>query len=900
MWKYKASTILPFWAKDNANKPSKKVFDAWVNENMKEVSLTLNFMSFHNITLNCEFNGFKYIQIINTDNENDTRFYYITSINQTGATNSYKYNGVIDIYTTYTIGFIEDNLNVPFLFLRSHEYEKKCLQIDDENVLAIPKLYKNFYFQKKPFLHDEITNIWYGEKIGIKGNDLVNANKYYVFQNGVNGGYRFYPILSKTQDVEVSYSRPIKGALKSTYHFWNGRKNNELKQEIDSNLNTAIVNAYNEGEVVEYLYKPVVQGYIFPAESAWLGNWKEIPNVPYGTMPLDIRGETWFGNTAGAGLKGFNVYNYVLGNQFYGISAKNYTAASFGELDRMTDLARQFKVNIYQTSKEVTKINVKNSRTGLEILRRKQENINRFLGVYYLPHFLNFDKFDKDGDYIFVNIDPQGDYIKLFPIYDYSLSNITNKLNNPSYSTPYFLKWLNIKYFGNLINAEYRTNEQSQIYIGGKLFFTDTANIISKSDDLIDLNRSIINYPYQLPIGSDNYEKYVQANRNVTDTSFSILRQQQELAFAKSLTNLGLGALNTLTSTASSMASGNIGAPLEGMTSMLSQVSNTTFDIINQQNQIANEEKKIRAQYEQVKFTQGNTIQFSTIASASLSEYYDDDSGIQYDGVEVSDLDNNSLIQMNNYIFLNGYLNPKKDTLANRVNNNRPFNFIAIDAQILTSTINVKWDQLKYNNEVFNMIVNQLTNGLRIWNVSDITNIPEWDNDETWPNQPQDNGIKPPPPPSQTFNEVLPMLDNYPYLLSPSNTPPTCALSFYDTYMSVSFVDSKQEYNNKYDVSFKYGKELKDIEEITIDFKNVKDFYSPFPRDPSLSSSHFIVYIGTKHEQELKLKRINLINVNDAIKRQFQDKTYYYRYGISINRNFGNNIELYINEELWQ
>ena len=891
MWKFRVSSVLPFWTRQNENKPSKTIFEKWKNENLQEVdTISINFITFNNISINTYFNGYKYIEITNTDDPNDVRYYFVNNINQTGSTNSYKYNGVIDAYCSYVIDFIEDNKSNEFIFLRTHTYDKTCLQLEDSNIAQIPKIYKNFYFQKKQFNNVDGTNVWYGENIGISGTDLVNGNKYYVFQDGVNGGYKFFPVLSKTNKVTIYYSKPTKGKLLSTKYFWNGRKNNTLKQEIGADVNEAVVNAYNNGDIVEYQYRQVGQGYKFPAETVWFNGWTNIPNVPYGTKPIDIRLESWYGNTAGAGLRGINYTVYVLGNQVYSKSSKNLTSSAFDEMDYVTDQGRQFRVNIYKGEPTTTQVSCNNSQTGLEIYRKQQNNINKFLGIFYLPHFLNFDKFDTEGDYVFVNIDPQGDNITLFPIFDYSMSNITDKLNNPSYSTPYFLRYLNIKYYGNLINAEYRTNENSQIYIGGKLFFTDTANIISKSDDLIDLNRSIVGYPYQLPIGVDTYEKYVQANRNATDTSFNIAKQQQDMNIAKTLFGGAMGAVKA----GAQIASGNI---VGGAMSAVNAVSDTVFGMISQDQQMEQMQKRIRAQYEQANMTMGNQMQFSTIQAAALTEYYDSNDGTQFEGVEVSDLAESSLIQLNNYIFLNGYLNPQKDTLMNRIVNDRPFNYIQLDAQILISTLNINWNNNKYNNEMFQLITSILTNGVRIWNIESINNLPEWDNDEEWPNQPDRNEIQPPKPPIISETIIIPNETNdklyCPYIAS---------WEFNHSYGFVVIFDNNSISifgQNKGKITVPLQNPVNTLSEITIDLTQWTSIYNPASGSVTPDNT-FLIYakqldaITPTPDKDNELPIKFTIKCKNSISYDLKNRTYI-KYDLGENDN-GNPAPDFFNE----
>ena len=712
---------------------------------MKRVdNLPIKFNNFTTITINGNYNDVKYIEITNTTDTNDVRYYYVDGISLDGGNNTYQYRGVIDVYTTFTLKFINDNINNEFVFLRQHNYDKKCLQIRDKYLDEIPKIYTSYYFKKSLFNKDTKTNIWYGNSIGIKdNNDLINSNKYYVFKDGVNGGYSFYPILSKSTNVDLYYQQRVKGILKTELDYWNGKAGNEERVEISDGVNTAVVNAYQNNDWVEYLYHPVDGLGI----NFW--EWKAIENVPYGTLPIDIKAESNQWNQAGAGIKQASFDIYLLGNNIYHLRTGNTLAWDHTNQWNHCKEFRQLKVKVYNATTTWTKRNVKNSITDLETLRKQPNNINKFVGIFYLPHFLNFDaqRLNFQDDYVYLNINPQIDNIGLFKIYEYQLSNITDKLNNPTYSTEYFLRYLNIKYYGNNINAEYRTNNQHNIFIGGRLFFTDTANIICKSNEYISLNNSIINYPYQLPIGVDTYEQYVKANRNVVETGFNIARKDQQLSFAKSI----VGGVVDGAASATKFGTGNI---IGGVAGAVSGAINLGFDIFSQFQGLDNQEAQIRAQYQQANNTMGNEIQFSNIETAALMEYYNDSTQEQYEGVEVCELEKNVLILMNNYIYLNGYMLPNNSTFNDKINNNRVFNYIQLDATLLQNQLNIIYDDKKYNNDIYQMIKEQLIAGIRIWNKID-EKLPEYDDNVNWPNQPEtDRPTLPPQNPPLRVKEI--------------------------------------------------------------------------------------------------------------------------------------------------
>ena len=745
MYQFRISKVAPFWARNNENKPNQAIFTNWLNTNMKRVdNLPIKFNNFTTFTINGNYNDVKYIEITNTADSNDVRYYYVDGISLDGGNNTYEYRGVIDVYTTFTLKFINDNINNEFVFLRQHNYDKKCLQIRDKYLDEIPKIYTSYYFKKSLFNKDANTNIWYGNSIGIKdNNDLINANKYYVFKDGVNGGYSFYPILSKSTNVDLCYQQRVKGGLKTELDYWNGKAGNEERVEISDEVNTAVVNAYQNNDWVEYLYHPVDGLGI----NFW--DWKPIENVPYGTLPIDIKAESNQWNQAGVGIKQASFDIYLLGNNIYHLRTGNTLAWDHNNQWNHCKEFRKLKVKIYDATTNWTTVSVKNSITDLETLRKQPDNINKFMGIFYLPHLLNFNaqRLNYKNNYVYLNINPQVDNIGLFKIYEYQLSNITDKLNNPTYSTEYFLRYLNIKYYGNNINAEYRTNNQHNIFIGGRLFFTDTANIICKSNEYISLNNSIINYPYQLPIGVDTYEQYVKANRNVVETGFNVARKDQQLSFAKSIVGGVVGGV----ASATKIGTGNV---IGGVAGAVSGAINLGFDIFNQFQGLDNQEAQIRAQYQQANNTMGNEIQFSNIETAALMEYYNDSTQEQYEGVEVCELEKNVLTLMNNYIYLNGYMLPNSSTFNNKINNNRVFNYIQLDATLLQNQLNIIYDDKKYNNDIYQMIKEQLIAGIRIWNKID-EKLPEYDDNVNWPDQPEtDRPTLPQPKPPKNVRNI--------------------------------------------------------------------------------------------------------------------------------------------------
>ncbi len=769
MIKFKVSKTQPWWTRDNDNKPSKEIFEKWCNENLVDATntITINYDNFFNGTLKTKNGDFKlkYVKIIN-DDLTEPLYFYIDSINKIGPQGTYIYNITIDIWATFTLKYLDKIKNKKLIFNRTHNYDPKSLELNDTFLDSIPKLYENYTFRRKYFLRKD--NLWYGENFAIEGTDLLNANKYYVFKDGVNGGYRFYPIISSNLKPSLTYTKRNRGELIFREEYWNGLWNyygeHRDKVEIPDTVNEAVVNAYKNNDIVVYEFQLMHYGYVFPAHTIWLKGWKELEKIPWKTLPIDIKVNTDEYNNAGAGLRALKYFVYANGIQSNFSETWNITSSKHGDVDLVANQARKLRVSIYKNIPESVTQKIDNSLSSLEILRKDKNYINKFLGIFYLPHFLTFKScaFNTSIEgykFVYVDIEPKCDHIDTYGIFDYNLSNIQDKLNNDTYSTPYLLRYMDVKYFGNKINVEFRVNNQQQVFIGGKLIFTDTCNIVAKNSDLLSLENSIISFPYQLPIGIDQYEQYVKANRGVTDTGMAIARQQQELNMAKSIFGASssflqsaiMSPINSMGNLAKGDVGGAVSSMVGGAFSQVNNIANLGFSLAGQMQGIQQQQRKIQAQYQQVQMTTGNTIQFSNINNASLMEYYDSNKGEQFEGVAISEIDKSTLINLNNFITLNGYMLPLFDTLNNRLNNNRKFNYIQINPELLINSLTV-YDDLALSNDVYNFIINQLTNGVRIWNSDDLT-IEEYDPNEDWP-IPERPIVPDIPIPDVTYDEI--------------------------------------------------------------------------------------------------------------------------------------------------
>lgn len=726
MYKLKISKVSPFWARDNDNKPTEAVFKKWCAENLVDSDLNWNYFGDQNIELIATFNDIKYIQIY--DEENNYSKFYMVQNYKTNAQNLFVYNFMIDIYASFTLPFLMLNKDKELVFLRTHEYDPKCLQVEDQAIEALPKFYNSYTFHKKLYfsgLDAEGKKQWYGNP-GVDSNfsiadqeDLYNCNQFLVFADGTDGGYRFIPVMSEQSSVNVVYTKTLDKVLREIGEFKNGEGRYGASAfsyyEISKNvttpaLNEKINNAWSKGQKVEYEY--------YSADSVVKRIWKPIPSerIPFGTLPRSLSGNSFCAQLLGGTVNNWGDACSVNGVEFDPI--RRSTGFNFDGNQKRTNFLYEscrFKYKIYDIgSLSREKISVNNSRKHL--VSYVAEKGNKLIGLFFLPHLLNYSSIkteDWNGSKIlYLDIGPNGEELTPFNVYKYTYSDTQDLINNPTYANPYVMKYLSIKYYGSEISAQYRVNAASEIFLQGKYLFTDKAYLICKTSELLNLANSVVEFPNMLPWAIDPYLNYIAANRNVWDTGFQIQKDNAFRSQVQATANLGFSLAQTSDKSSAAGIGGNI--------------FSTFFNMHNQNVGIRNNEKALRAQVQQVKDTTQNKILSSSIDSASLNYYYNDSTHDQYEGVEVSDLDSSSLILINNYIALNGYFLPDRSTFQKRVlDSERTWNYIQVDETVLNNVVNLEIDEKTISTNEYVLIKNQLSQGVRILNQEN-TNFPTY------------------------------------------------------------------------------------------------------------------------------------------------------------------------------
>ncbi|MGL4950457.1 MAG: leucine-rich repeat protein [Mycoplasma sp.] len=770
MYKISFSRTQPFWTMDNDNRPSKKLFDEWCDLHLEEdynKELKFNGKGVYELEVVCKFESLKYIRLENEKNPKDVRFFHLSDFNfNSGGVYSYKFS--LDIYATYTLDFLEMNKDSEVTFLRTHKYDPKCLQVEDGVMDSIPKYYDSYKFEKKLFNYHEFEDgrkVWYGnpengtgEYIGIEASEVgdLNSNMYYVFSNGAEGKYRILPVLSLHNSKNVYVNKEsFEKKLESETFVIGDAVTGKLSRkwyQVKDGLNDKVASWYNGGFGVSYESKSLNPNYSNGSSSHdWIytnTDFIELAGIPRGALPVDFSVYT---SGEMSSVKPANQRVKCQGSEIKNIMSGYLITANLNPnrwLDETCYDVSTFRVNKWEKKSGFDIKKVDNFRYRIEEYRKESENINKFLGVFHMPHVLTMKNFNfmsyKGGELIYIDIEAGGEFINNFGIYSYSMSNTDGYINNNSFSSPYLLKYSKIKYHGSDVSVEFRTNDLYDVFLGGKFYFTDKCYLISKNSDLVNLDGSVIEYGGTLPVASDEYAKYVASTRDVIDTGYNIAKQEAGIREFENKVGVASGVIE-------SMYNGNsVGSPVIGAVNSGLNLLSGGFGLYKIRKGLKWTEERIRSQYSQAEKNMGNKILSSNIMSASMVSYYNDNSGDQYDGVEIARLNESSLILINNYILLYGYMFPHLSTYSKEIEYGERFNYIQIDSIVLDNMLNIKYDNNVLNNSVYDHIKDELTKGIRIWKTSDM-GIPEYDEQYNKPDRPN---ILPPKPPVEWVESV--------------------------------------------------------------------------------------------------------------------------------------------------
>lgn len=725
MWILKASKNKPFWAIQNGNKPSKAIFDKYIST-LEQIEGNINYTDYFTGEFVSKYNGYEYFSYFN-DETNETRYFYKNGVKFIQKNNIYVYNLQLDIYATFTLPFLNDNMDKDFMFNRIHIYNPDVATIGDSELDVSVKPYssinKQYYYYPHSFNNNN-DNFYYNNTFGF-ANPENNAYKYFVFNDGPNGTYTILPCVNKTS--KLKFYKPNRNIGNKIYEgvFTKGDKkykNNkrEYVSNISDDLNTQIINAYKTGKEVKYFYRTIKDNV------NWVGlnNYQEI-KVPFNTMPSDFNCSISY-NTQSPGFDEINSYTTINGNQIYsswcdGITAGNWDTGWSRAKEQLT-----FKVEIYDVSYSgLSTIDVYNNEIDCYLFANSSDWVNKFVGIFSGPNLLAFDFLDLSftdtlgKKFITISLPANGIKINPFGIYRYNYKEVDG-INNPLNGSPYVLRYQNVNYFGNDINIQARYNPSCLISVSGNLVFSNGFYLVDKSSDLLSIYQSVIYYGGMLPTSKNLYKEYVNSQRTMLDTNYSVKRQEAMISNLSGGISNGLNWVTGSAQIGADILQGNIGGAVKTGFNLYKDTGSMIGGIFNTERQLKNYRREQLGAFAQANINIGNQINLSSINDASIQKYLETN-GEQVEVVEVKRLNEWANIFVNNYTFMYGFYFPHTTTLTEFLDTSRRFNYVEIQETTFLNNINLT---VNLDSMYLELVKEQLINGIRIWNQETLT-IPD-------------------------------------------------------------------------------------------------------------------------------------------------------------------------------
>lgn len=640
-------------------------------------------------------------------------------------------NGKVCIYTLdytlqYTVRFFKYMFDTypkdEIYSIRNPILDKKTIQFDDP-LMEDLKYTGEYIFDKYNFIYgDDYNNsryYWQNENMRISYNrstsqdEVVNGVLYAVFNEGDDGKYTFIPVLSKNETVYFerymnegkpqTYVASIKSLFRNGTYYIRDRDNWEF-----TNQNTGRTLSYNEFmNEVERLININVYNISIYAGSSFKPITENDPHVTKYTI-----GNCYFKQSNSGPFYRIHEmkcdnFPTTYTNRFSTVGANDWSLTYY----TFYFMPRGALWDAHQ---------VYNSYSEIDQLKNSTDWSNKFVGMMFLPHILfmgnkaqvktisytpiNQSKVSRK--FLTLDLTPEGNLLSSRNWINQKFDNEPEiKIGNDDMTNWYLMKYHKIKYYNNDIDlSHYYDAESGYFKTKGYFNFTGNGNYVDKVSTK-PLTNCIMEYPYQLPSSTNNYNQYVSGVYNTTNTSANIAKQQMQLGLITnivgSVLGLGLGA-----------ATGGIGSILSGGVGLAGNLINNT---VSYNNQI----KMINAQFADAKNKIGNTINNSLIQDAAWINYYLKDNE-QYSGVERFKGDADFNKQINNIIYKYGYYSPRYVSFEQIMN--WPLNinsgdaFLQVDERWLRDNLMIYYLRMPNPNPSlngYNHIYNQLLSGIK-------------------------------------------------------------------------------------------------------------------------------------------------------------------------------------------
>lgn len=260
-------------------------------------------------------------------------------------------------------------------------------------------------------------------------------------------------------------------------------------------------------------------------------------------------------------------------------------------------------------------------------------------------------------------------------------------------------KYINLTYYGNPINA-------SDLLVGVEqcIFNFSMSGYYGWKNKYTFMENNILKLPDNLPVGVDEYTKYVNSTRNQRDTGLNATAN-----------NAIIGTFSSLLGIGTSIASGSIGGALSGVLGL----GNTITSAVQ-----AN--KMVQAQLKDARYQKGTSFNFAcnkefiltkTFPFVSTEKPYPDTIKVKGLGSYWNTLTPDTIKSLNNIIYWYGCFTPLIKPLNQFLSVNSDFNYIQLDYQYLINILNSNEFWANTQKDFYEEALNFLISGIRLWNI---------------------------------------------------------------------------------------------------------------------------------------------------------------------------------------
>lgn len=709
-YEYAISPDKIWWDNESEDKPTQDYINAFEWVVMEKVGLS--FTSPTTATLIAPIELFKKTQYFRVSlDDGEILYYLVGGYSMLNGTN-YNLELEVDLFMTYGTPFLKtietEKVEVEVVRAHSTQLERGSLGVaplySDPMLATVPLIFDNEtnketivpFSVSAGFKREYVIDTGLGQLNTIQiaiGADILKGNMYYVF-NGIDndGKYDLIPILSEKETQTI------------TIHKWLGDEGVSITKEYEWDWFNGTYTPGRQSGSAD-VANMIKQGYSIKKTQVAV-------NASQGFDVEPLRAFGWSYDPIDWNVS--NASNIVYRN----INDKGRYLGSvpvFIWAPRMT-----FQLwNSYTLTKMNGEIETcENNLKGVEDF--KNENLNKFLGIYFLPNITTmktpgtFYKYNTPAPIIEKNIfgvkAGAGGFNINVDLGKFDIDLTKKDTYNQTYSNSYsIIEFYQMTYYGNSKNwYKYKTtvdgNLSNNLVLNG-IFLFNAKGVVYANNPYDKSNESFIEYPGQLPSATDEYKKYVDATISTVNTGLQQMKENQNHALMNNAFDSGMGMVKG----GIQAATGNIaGGVMNGLNSV-GGMFRKGGEIRRQTRQTHD---KMRSSYADAKRVKGTSFATSNIMdSANIPNNYSVGVGFG-ETIESRIPELNCLKMLNNVLFFYGNYVPKIGTMDVLLPREH-FNYLEINSLWLERNIKLN---SKYSDALRNGLIEMvLSKGFRIW-----------------------------------------------------------------------------------------------------------------------------------------------------------------------------------------